>query len=231
MTLRTRIAAVASVSVALAVLAAAIGLYVAVRSDLRGEIDSALRARARRCARRRRAAAPGRTGGTGLGPSGGYPGGGPPLGAGRLPEATARRAAGSPGQTSNRRRSGRRRATCSSSLRRARCSCPAGRAPRPRKIALTALDRAIAARGSGSSLSDRTSTGTKLRVLTLGTGPSGAVLVAQPLTEVEHELSQLLLILALIGGGRRGAGGAAGDAGGAHGAGADRALHASARRR
>ena len=42
MTLRTRIAAVASLSVALAVLAAAIGLYVAVRSDLRGEVDRAL---------------------------------------------------------------------------------------------------------------------------------------------------------------------------------------------
>ncbi len=46
MTLRTRIAAVASLSVALAVLAAAVGLYVAVRSDLRGEIDGALRERA-----------------------------------------------------------------------------------------------------------------------------------------------------------------------------------------
>jgi two-component system sensor histidine kinase MprB len=41
--------------------------------------------------------------------------------------------------------------------------------------------------------------GTKLRVLTLGTGASGAVMVAQPLTEVEHELSRLLLILVLIG--------------------------------
>ncbi|MCW3031872.1 MAG: hypothetical protein JWM60_217, partial [Solirubrobacterales bacterium] len=47
MTLRMRIAAVASLSVALAVLAAAIGLYVAVRSDLRGEIDTQLRTRAR----------------------------------------------------------------------------------------------------------------------------------------------------------------------------------------
>ncbi|HEY4812919.1 MAG TPA: hypothetical protein VIH71_17865, partial [Solirubrobacteraceae bacterium] len=46
MTLRMRIAAVASVSVALAVLAAAIGLYVAVRADLLGEIDSDLRSRA-----------------------------------------------------------------------------------------------------------------------------------------------------------------------------------------
>src|SRR5450631_4120012 len=47
MTLRTRIAAVASLSVALAVLAAAVGLYVAVRSDLRGEIDRGLGERAR----------------------------------------------------------------------------------------------------------------------------------------------------------------------------------------
>ena len=46
MTLRTRIAAVASLSVALAVLAAAIGLYVGVSSELHGQIDSALRARA-----------------------------------------------------------------------------------------------------------------------------------------------------------------------------------------
>src|SRR5450631_1453552 len=46
MTLRTRIAAVASLSVALAVLAAAVGLYVAVRSDLRGEIDTTLSERA-----------------------------------------------------------------------------------------------------------------------------------------------------------------------------------------
>ena len=47
MTLRTRIAAVASLSVALVVLATAVGLYLAVRSDLRGEIDGALRARTR----------------------------------------------------------------------------------------------------------------------------------------------------------------------------------------
>jgi two-component system sensor histidine kinase MprB len=78
---------------------------------------------------------------------------------------------------------------------------PGGQGSSSRKIALTAGDRAIAARGAGSSLSDRTVAGTKLRVLTLGTGPGGAVLVAQPLTEVEHELSSLLLILALIGGG------------------------------
>src|ERR1700691_2979049 len=47
MTLRTRIAAVAGVSVALAVLAVAVGLYVAVSTDLRGEVDKGLGERAR----------------------------------------------------------------------------------------------------------------------------------------------------------------------------------------
>ena len=46
MTLRSRIAAVASLSVALGVLAAAVGAYLAVRADLRGQIDSSLRQRA-----------------------------------------------------------------------------------------------------------------------------------------------------------------------------------------
>ena len=47
MTLRVRIAAVASLAVALAVLAAAVSLYLAVRSDLRGQIDQSLNQRAR----------------------------------------------------------------------------------------------------------------------------------------------------------------------------------------
>jgi len=43
--LRLRIAGVAGLAVALAVLAAAIGLYLAVRSDLRGQIDESLKQR------------------------------------------------------------------------------------------------------------------------------------------------------------------------------------------
>jgi hypothetical protein len=46
MTLRARIAAVAGLAVALAVLVAALSLYLAVRSDLRGEIDKSLSQRA-----------------------------------------------------------------------------------------------------------------------------------------------------------------------------------------
>jgi two-component system sensor histidine kinase MprB len=175
MTLRTRIAAVASVSVALAVLAAAIGLYVAVRSDLRGEIDAALRSRAQALVA---PASPG-PGRAPVGP--GSPGSFP----GSVQPAPFGAASGyvqfiSPG---------------------GEVAVPGGQGASPTRISLTALDRAIAARGSGSSLTDRSVKGTRLRVLTLGTGPSGAVLVAQPLTEVEHELSRLLLILMLIGAG------------------------------
>ena len=78
---------------------------------------------------------------------------------------------------------------------------PGGQGSAPSKIALTPGDRAIARRGSGASLTDRSVGGTKLRVLTLGTPPSGAVMVAQPLTQVNDELSHVLLILALIGAG------------------------------
>src|SRR5258708_17688835 len=46
MTLRARIAAVASLAVALAVVAVAVSLYLAVRSDLRGQIDESLSQRA-----------------------------------------------------------------------------------------------------------------------------------------------------------------------------------------
>jgi two-component system, OmpR family, sensor histidine kinase MprB len=184
MTLRTRIAAVASVSVALAVLAAAVGLYAAVRSDLRGEVDNTLRSRVRALAG---APAPdddlGRSYGGPRGPGGSYgAGGGFP---GHVEPAPFGAASGyvefiSPeGQV----------------------FVPGGQGSSSRKIALTASDKAIAARGSGSSLSERSVDGTKLRVLTSGTGPNGAVLIAQPLTEVDHELSHLLLILALIGAG------------------------------
>jgi two-component system, OmpR family, sensor histidine kinase MprB len=185
MTLRTRIAAVASVSVALAVLAAAVGLYAAVRSDLRGEIDNTLRSRVRALAG---APAPddhdpGQGYGGPRGPGGSYgPGGGFP---GHVEPAPFGAASGyvefiSPeGQV----------------------FVPGGQGSSSRKIALTASDKTIAARGSGSSLSERSVDGTKLRVLTSGTGPNGAVLIAQPLTEVDHELSHLLLILALIGAG------------------------------
>jgi two-component system, OmpR family, sensor histidine kinase MprB len=207
MSLRTRIAAVASVSVALAVLAVAAGLYVAVRSELRGEIDSSLRARARAFAGQglpappdgddvgpRAAGAVGAAGADAAGPTvgGSYPRGGPPRGGfpGSVEPAPFGAASGyvefiSPS---------------------GEAFVPGGQGSSRKQIPVTTRDRAIAAAGSGSSFSERNVDGTELRVLTTGTGRAprqdgvvGAVLIAQPLTEVEHELNHLLLILVLIG--------------------------------
>jgi two-component system sensor histidine kinase MprB len=189
LTLRTRIAAVASVCVALAVLAAAIGAYAAVRSDLRGEVDSALRSRAR--------VFTGPPGGGGPGGDGGPGRPGGPAGRGGFPGSVQPEPFGaasgyvqfiSPQGT---------------------IYVPEGQGSSSATISLTAQDRAIAASASGSSLTDRSVNGTQLRVLTVGIGGgagrhdgmAGAVMVAQPLTQVDHELGHLLLILVLIGAG------------------------------
>lgn len=187
MSLRSRIAAVASLSVALAVLAAAIGLYVAVRSDLRGEIDHALLARAQAFPR------PPVSPGTG---TNGYPGGsGSPPGDGAR-AGDGRRFPGAVEPAPFGAASG----YVQFISRQGSVFVPGGQGASPTRITISAGDRQIAAQGSGSRLTDRSVKGTKLRVLTLGTA-DGAVLIARPLTEVEHELSRLLLILALIGGG------------------------------
>ncbi len=193
MTLRTRIAAVASLSVALAVLAAAVGLYVAVRSDLRGEIDRALSARAAVFV-----GPPGAGGPGGGGPSP-RPDGGPSPGGGFRGERF-----GGPGgfpESIQPAPFGAASGYVQFISPQGTVAVPGGQGASPTRIAVTALDRAIARRGSGRAVTDRSVKGTALRVLTLGTGSRGAVLVARPLTEVEHELGRLLLILALIGGG------------------------------
>jgi two-component system sensor histidine kinase MprB len=202
MTLRTRIAAVASLSVALAVLAAAVGLYVAVRSDLRGEIDKALNERAQPFL----APAPPGGGGAGgfdssapAGPAAGGPprGGAAAGGGGGADHGDLGRFPGSIEPAPFGAASGYVQFISPEGT----VEVPGGQGASPTKIAITPRDRAIAAGGSGRSVTDRSVKGTELRVLTLGIGPRGAVLVARPLTEVEHELSRLLLILALIGGG------------------------------
>jgi two-component system sensor histidine kinase MprB len=207
MTLRARIAAVASVSVALAVLAAAIGLYVAVRSDLRGEVDKGLRARAS-AFMRPPASPPGPGDGGGGGGGGGSAEGpgAPALFAG----APAPEASGEPGAGAGYGEGG-----LPSSVQPApfggasgyvqfiapdgAVRVPSGQGKAPATIAPNAREQAIARAGRGSTLSDRTVRGTRLRVLTEGIGTRGAVMVARPLTEVNSELSRLALILALVG--------------------------------
>ncbi len=196
MSLRLRIAGVAGVAVALAVLAAAIGLYVAVRSDLRGQVDESLQQRAREFV----AAPPpdgdrdgGGRGGRAAGPP---PDGGAPGGSSLPRNVQPARFGGASGYVQFVSRGGQ-------------IVVPGGQGSTP-QIELDARDRAIAASGNGSALSDRTVNGTRLRVLTLGTGTAagsgangaggaGAVMIARPLTEVDDELSRILLILLIVG--------------------------------
>jgi two-component system, OmpR family, sensor histidine kinase MprB len=59
---------------------------------------------------------------------------------------------------------------------------------------------AIAARGTGRLLADAHVAGQHVRVLTVGVGPGGAIQLAQPLNEVDHELGNLVVILLVVGG-------------------------------
>jgi two-component system sensor histidine kinase MprB len=68
------------------------------------------------------------------------------------------------------------------------------------RITPSAAARTIAATGAGRELVDTYAGGQHMRLLTLGVGPGGAVQLAQPLTEVDHELSNLVVILLVVGG-------------------------------
>jgi two-component system, OmpR family, sensor histidine kinase MprB len=204
--LRVRIAAVAGLAVALAVLAAAVGVYIAVRSDLRGQIDESLNQRAQEFVSPRQPHAPGGTLGE-AGPAA-PPAGGAPARAAPVP-------APAPGGGSNADRGPLPRAVQPARFGEASgyvqfisqqgaIDVPGGQGSSP-TIPPDAGEKAIAAAGRGRLLSDRTVGGTHLRVLALGSGAPaadgtrGAVLIARPLTEVDHELSRIVLILLVVG--------------------------------
>ncbi len=185
MTLRARIAAVAGLAVAVAVLAAATGLYVAVRSELRKEVDASLTQRARVFVE-----GPFRNGGRP-----GFPRVVPPNSARPSPDRSG------PGAFPNSVQpvplggaSGYVQFVSPDGV----AHVPGGQGP-PASIPVIALDTAVAQRGSGRALTDRNVKGTHLRVLTFGAGSRGAVLIARPLTEVDKELDRILLILAIVG--------------------------------
>ncbi len=207
MTLRARIAAVAGLAVALAVLVAAVGLYLAVRSDLRGEVDKSLVQRAAAFAppasADSRAPAEGASGlpAGSPPPDGPSPDGEPPSHTGSSPHKGPQSGSGDsdgfPGSVEPAPLggpSGYVQFVAPDGM----VHVPAGQGSST-TIPLSTADKAIARNGKGRVLSDRTVKGTQLRVLTLGTGARGAVLVARPLTEVDNELSRLLLILAIVG--------------------------------
>jgi two-component system sensor histidine kinase MprB len=173
--LRTRMAAVAGVAVAITVVALAVTQYEAARSTLRGQIDSALRERAQPFA----TAFP--PGGQGQGQGGPGDRGD----RGRAPQNPFGDAAGKVQFLSPAGAIVASGSTTTSTTR----------------LPVDARAKALAASGSGSYFSDATVKGVHLRVLTVARGPGGAVQVARPLTEVDRALRELLWILLAIGGG------------------------------
>jgi two-component system sensor histidine kinase MprB len=206
-TLRTRIAAVASTAVALAVVTAAVILYVAVRADLRGQIDESLTQRSNTLVGRSAGevtaiAKPDRLGRLGLrglharhratqAPAASAPSKDPDVFSDRLPRTLAPARFGAA--------SGYVQFLAPSGA----IDVPGGQGSSP-MISLNTQERAIAASGHGRAFSDRSVGGVHLRVLTVGAARSpteraGAIMIVRPLTEVDDELRDLLLILIGVG--------------------------------
>jgi two-component system sensor histidine kinase MprB len=175
---RRRIALLAAAAVAVAVVLASALSYLLVAHQLRGQIDAQLRGRARNVPflLKREAAA-------GLAPS---------LADGVAPRHNP---FGALPPRPNQVRGYQQLVSSSGGVmfRSANVTLP-----------VSAATRALAARGSGSFYEDARAGGIHLRILTEGVRPAGrgrpglAVQFAQPLTEADHLLSHLRLILALI---------------------------------
>jgi two-component system, OmpR family, sensor histidine kinase MprB len=179
-----RMAGVAALAVALAVIGAAAVVYVAVRADLRGQVDAALRERA---ASLQIAA-----------PDPGHDGDGARFGGGGPPDAFTGRRPEPPGYTSPLPDYGGPSGYVqyvSASGRVVQPADEAGQALIPPGAAGLALARS----GEGNLLADTQYAGRHLRVLTIGEGPFGALQVVRPLTEVDTEMRRVLLLLLSVG--------------------------------
>jgi two-component system sensor histidine kinase MprB len=179
MSLRTRIAAVAGIAVAVTVLTAAVVVYFAVRSSLRGEVEDSLTQRAEMFRR---------------GPPPGPPG--VPPGEERLPELRERL----PGPRFG---PGPREQDFGGAGGYVQRITPDGGVDRPPgaevELPVESRAREIASSGRGRELHDMSVDGTHLLVLTQGVGDEGAIQVARPLGEVDSVLDEVLIALALVG--------------------------------
>jgi len=199
--LRHRIGAAAGIAVALTVIGVAITVYVAVRSELYNQVDTALNDRARPFvtgpgprsdgddARARAAQAnggsPAQGGRAPRGGSGSTPGGDPGGGQGAAAAASRAPFGGPSGHL--------------------QFVSPTGRVTAPpdegASIPASARAKEIAQRGIGRELTDTHVRGVHLRVLTVALGSQGAVQVARPLKEEDDVLRNLVIVLVIVGAG------------------------------
>ncbi len=191
MSLRTRIAVAAGVAVAGVVIFIAVFTYVAVRSQLRGEVDDSLRQRTERVGQLRLAPSP---------PPGVVT---PPPTLDRVdPGELDRLGPGVSGRLDRFDRIIVGEGPFGGAGGFAQLVTADGQAIRPPgDAALPVPERAreIATAGGGSYLTDMTVEGTHLRVLTQGVRDGLAVQLARPLEEIDTQLSRILIALIVIG--------------------------------
>jgi two-component system, OmpR family, sensor histidine kinase MprB len=174
--LKTRIAAVAGLAVALAVVVVAVASYEGTKSSLLSTVDQALADQARPIAEH--------AGNPGL-PPGVRPDRGPGVGFPFDAEDRPPRFGEPAGNV--------------------QIISPDGTVSRPQGEStgppVDAAARQVAATGSGMRYSDATVDGTHVRVLTEGIGTGGAVQVARSLQEIDSVLDDQVLLLVLVGAG------------------------------
>ncbi|HEX4624971.1 MAG TPA: HAMP domain-containing sensor histidine kinase [Solirubrobacteraceae bacterium] len=172
MSLKTRMAMVAGLAVALAVVIVAVASYEGTKSSLLDSVDQALAEQAKPFTERGEHV-------------------GPPEGRGAPPGFAAGQGAPPP-------RFGEPAGNVQIIAPGGQVIRPPDEAAGP---PVDAEARQIAASGVGRAYSDATVSGTHVRVLTDGIGPRGAVQVARSLEEVDSVLSDQLLLLVLVGAG------------------------------
>jgi two-component system sensor histidine kinase MprB len=172
MSLRVRLGLAAGVAVAIAVIGVAFSAYAGTRSELRGQLDSQLESLSQRA----QPTPVGEDGAPGMGGgSFGAPGGARLRLAGR----------GEP--------FGGARGVFELVTRSGHIYGPPGD-----RVPVSPAIRAVARGGRGREFADVEVRGTRLRILVTGAGSAGALVVALPLTGVDHALSRQRLLLVVI---------------------------------
>jgi two-component system, OmpR family, sensor histidine kinase MprB len=176
--LRVRLGLAAGLAVAIAVIAVAVSSYAGTRSDLRGQVDRQLQNIAGRFD-----GAPGGAGGPAPGrePFGGAPGTG--------------------GFSRHLQLDHRHRPLFGGAAGTVEQVRPEGTVQTPDRRSTIPADariRTLARAGRGRYFTDTTVRGVSLRLLVTGAGSAGALVVALPLTSVNHTLSDQLILLVII---------------------------------
>jgi two-component system sensor histidine kinase MprB len=194
MSLRGRLILLSAAAVAVAICVAAVGSYIAVRGELRGQIDDALEANAD--------VLQGVAGPDGPGPPGTFERRLPSRILKRLPHRLRERTIGRierlPGgedQADTPLPPGATMIFVQGISPRGKVDRAPARGP---SLPVTEVDRRVAETGEGRVLADREVDGEHVRVLTAAVGRDGAVQFARSLEGVDDVLARLRIVLALI---------------------------------